>query len=218
MIAGIDEAGRGPLLGPLVVAGLTITNDRRLKKIGVKDSKQLTPKRREELAIQIQTLADRIEYVIIPADDIDRLRQKQTLNEIEVDAFAAIIEKLRPETCYVDAADVIEDRFGIDIAKTLTCHPSIISKHRGDSLYPVCSAASILAKVTRDHHVRQIEQELQEHLPMPLGSGYQTDPLTMDFLRAWLKHYGSFPPCVRRTWESSRLLMQNHLTKKLDEF
>jgi len=53
---------------------------------------------------------------------------------------------------------------------------------------------------------------------MPLGSGYQTDPETMTFLRAWLKQYHTFPTCVRRTWESSRLLMQDHLTKKLDEF
>ena len=219
MIAGIDEAGRGPLLGPLVVAGVLIDSDKPLKKIKVRDSKQLTPQRREDLATQIRALAHKIEYVIIPATDIDRLRQTKTINQIEVDAFAAIIDRLQPATCYVDAADVIEDRFGTAITKTLTtCHPIIVSKHKGDSLFPVCSAASILAKVTRDYHVRLIEQELQEHLAMPLGSGYQTDPDTMTFLRAWLKQYHTFPTCVRRTWESSRLLMQDHLTKKLDEF
>ncbi len=218
MIAGLDEAGRGPLLGPLVIAGLTVTTDGPLKKIGVRDSKQLTPQRREELTAQIQRLASQIEYVIIPAADIDRLRQHKTLNEIEVDAFAQIIDRLRPDTCYVDAADVLEDRFGADIKKALTCTPTIISKHKGDSLYPVCSAASILAKVTRDYHVRLLEQELQEHLNLPLGSGYQTDLLTMDFLRAWLKKFDTLPPCVRHSWESSRRLMQHHKTKKLDEF
>jgi len=149
MIAGIDEAGRGPLLGPLVVAGILIDADKPLKKIKVRDSKQLTPKRREELATQIESLATRIEYVIIPATDIDRLRQTKTLNEIEVDAFSTIVDRLQPDTCYVDAADVIEDRFGTDISQRLTtCQPTIISKHKGDTLFPVCSAASILAKVT----------------------------------------------------------------------
>jgi len=218
MIAGIDESGRGPLLGPLIVAGLTIATDNPLKAIGVRDSKQLTPKRREQLAEQILHLVTRTEIIVIPAADIDRLRTTQTLNEIEVDAFAKIIESLRPDTCYVDAADVIEDRFGTDIAKTLTCTPTIVSKHKGDCLFPVVSAASIIAKVTRDRHVRLIEQELQEHLAMPLGSGYQTDPVTMVFLRAWLKKYGDFPACVRRSWESARLLMQEYKTKKLDEF
>lgn len=218
MIAGIDEAGRGPLLGPLVVAGVLIDTDKPLKKIKVRDSKQLTPQRREELATQIRALAAKIEYVIIPAADIDSLRKKKTINEIEVDAFAQIVQRLQPDTCYVDAADVIEDRFGTDIADVITCPTTIIAKHKGDCLYPVCSAASILAKVTRDYYVRLIETELQEFLPMPLGSGYQTDPETIDFLRAWLKHYGDFPGCVRRSWESSRLLMQDYKTKKLDEF
>jgi ribonuclease HII len=218
MIGGIDESGRGPVLGPLVIAGVLIPTDDPLKDIGVRDSKQCTPKRREQLAAQIQILVTRTHVIVITASDIDDLRKVMTLNEIEADAFGKIIETLHPDTCYVDAADVNEDRFGVDIARHLTYKPAIVSKHKGDSLFPVVSAASIIAKVTRDQHVRQIEQELQQKLNLPLGSGYQTDPITMEFLRQWLRKYGDFPPYVRRSWESARTLYQDYKTKKLDEF
>lgn len=218
MIGGIDESGRGPVLGPLVVAGVTIDRPARLKRIGVKDSKLCTPRLRETLALQITSLASAIEIVIIPAKDIDDLRTTKTLNEIEEDAFATIVDRLTPEVCYVDAADVNEERFGTEIARRISCTPRIVSKHKADRTYPVVSAASIIAKVTRDRIVRDIERELQHALPLPLGSGYQTDPLTMTFLRTWLQRYDEFPPHVRRSWESARWLMQNHKTKKLDEF
>ncbi len=218
MIGGIDESGRGPLLGPLVVAGVLIPTDEPLKDIGVRDSKQCTPKRREQLAVQINKLATRTEIIVIPAADIDDLRKVMTLNEIESDAFSKIVATLHPDVCYVDAADVNEERFGTDILKNLTYKPTIVSKHKGDSLFPVVSAASIIAKVTRDHHVRLIEQELQKKLSLPLGSGYQADPVTMEFLRQWLRKYGDFPADVRRSWESARTLYQEYKTKKLDEF
>ena len=147
MIGGVDEAGRGPVLGPLVVAGLVVENDAALVKLRVKDSKQLSAKRREELSIKIKEIATRYEIIIISASDIDDMRRIMTLNDIEVNAFRRVIEKLKPSTCYVDSADVNEIRFRREILAELSYDPALISKHNADVIYPIVGAASILAKV-----------------------------------------------------------------------
>ena len=218
MICGIDEAGRGPVIGPLVVAGVCCDTDAELIKIGACDSKQLTPRQRETLKDQIKAVVHRYEIIVLPASDIDDLRKAMTLNELEVFVFSKIIEKLRPEVCYVDAADVNEVRFGRDILARLTYQPTLISKHKADDLYPVVGAASILAKTARDEHIRMIASELEQKIGLPLGSGYPADPITMRFLRAWLVKYGDFPPHVRRSWETAQQLMNLHKMKSLDKF
>jgi ribonuclease HII len=130
------------------------------------------------------------------------------LNEIEVNAFIKVIKKLKPETCYVDSADVNEQRFGRDIFSALSFKPTIISKHKADEIYPVVSAASILAKTRRDKEVRKIEQKLENELALPLGSGYPADPITQKFLREWVKKSGKLPPHVRRSWKTAQNIMK----------
>jgi ribonuclease HII len=218
MICGADESGRGPVIGPLVVAGVLVENDTELIRIGACDSKQLTPKKREQLALLIKKIVVKYELIVLPASDIDDLRKTMTLNELEVFVFGKIIEKLKPDVCYVDAADVKEERFGKDILSHLSYKPQMISKHKADEHYPLVGAASILAKVTRDEHVRKIAQELEPALNIPLGSGYPADPLTKQFLKTWMKRFGSLPPHVRQSWETSRQLIREHKTKRLDDF
>jgi ribonuclease HII len=218
MICGADEAGRGPCFGPLVVAGILVENDTELIRIGVNDSKQLTPKKREQLTPQITRLATKYELIILPATDIDDLRKTMTINQLEVFAFSKIIEKLKPDICYVDAADVNEERFGRDILSHLSFKPQMISRHKADEMYPIVGAASILAKVTRDEHVRRIAQELEPKLNLPLGSGYPADPVTKNFLKTWVSQFGSLPPHVRRSWETCQKLMSEQKTKRLGEF
>lgn len=218
MICGADEAGRGPCFGPLVVAGILIENDSELIRIGVADSKQLTPRRRNQLSPMIQKLASKYELIVMPAEDIDDLRKTMTLNELEVFAYSKIIEKLRPDVCYVDAVDVKEERFGRDILAHLSYKPKIISEHKADEKYPVVGAASILAKVTRDEHVRRIAQELEPQLDIPLGSGYPSDPLTKKFLQTWVEQFGSLPPHARQSWETCQQLIKNRNKKRLDDF
>ena len=111
MICGVDEAGRGPVIGPLVVAGVIFNNELKLIDFKVKDSKKLTPKRREILAMIIKQNCINYEILVIPAKDIDDMRKVMNLNEIEVNAFSKIIKKLKPEICFVDSADVNEKRF-----------------------------------------------------------------------------------------------------------
>jgi len=213
MICGVDEAGRGPVLGPLIVCGIAVESDRALRKLGVRDSKKLTPKKREELAAEISKIA-RIELVEISADEIDSLRGRMTMNEIEAKAFAAIVESLSPEIAYLDAADVDEENFGRAVGANLKCSAQIVSQHKADDTFPVVSAASIVAKVNRDRRVREIEREIGR----PIGSGYQTDGTTMTFLKDWIKENGSCPPHTRRSWEPAKNLMSLKDVRRLDQF
>jgi len=218
MICGADEAGRGPVVGPLIIAGVTFENDLELIENNVRDSKKITPKRREILAKKIKESAVNYEIMIISASDIDHMRKVMTLNEIEVNAFSKIIEKLKPDICYVDAADVNDERFGKNILSRLSFKPEIISKHKADDIYPVVGAASILAKTRRDEEVQMIAQELEKKLDMPLGSGYPADPVTQKFLRKWVKTFGKLPPHTRHSWKTAQNLLKESKIKKLDEF
>ena len=218
MICGCDEAGRGPVLGPLVVAGVSFKDDLKLVELKVRDSKKITPKRRRILARIIKEIAVNYEILVIPAKDIDDMRKVMTLNEIEVNGFAKIIKKLKPELCYVDSADVNEDRFGRDILAGLSFKPDIISRHKADDIYPVVGAASILAKTRRDEEVRDIELELRKKLNLPLGSGYPADPVTKRFLSIWVDRFGKLPPYTRHSWKTAQKLMEERVTKKLDDF
>jgi len=213
MICGVDEAGRGPVLGPLIICGIAVESDKALKKLGVRDSKKLTPKRREELATKITKIA-RIELVEISADEIDAFRKRMTMNEIEAKAFAAIVERLSPEIAYLDAADVDEDNFGKAVSASMKCSAQIVSQHKADDTFPVVSAASIIAKVNRDRRVREIEREIGR----PIGSGYQTDDITMTFLKDWINENGSCPPHTRQSWEPAKNLMCLKDVRRLDQF
>lgn len=218
MICGVDEAGRGPVIGPLVVAGVTFENDSGLLELGIRDSKKLSPKRRQILSKKIKEIAVDYDILVIPASSIDDMRKVMTLNEIEVNAFSKIIDKLKPEFCYVDAADVNEKRFGKDILSRLSFKPKIVSKHKADDIYPVVGAASILAKTTRDENVQKLSKNLQKKLNLPLGSGYPADPVTIKFLRTWVETYGKLPPDTRHSWKTAQKVIKESKIRKLDNF
>jgi ribonuclease HII len=213
MICGVDEAGRGPVLGPLVVCGVSIVNDSPLVELGVRDSKKLTRDRREKLAPRIIELSS-VEILEVPAEEIDSLRSRMTMNELEAMIFARIIDKLSPDVAYLDAADVNEDRFREMTRSCMTCTASLVSKHRADEEYPVVSAASIIAKVTRDHRIDLIRDELG----VEVGSGYTSDPVTRSFIQSWMDENGSLPPHVRRSWKTSQKIMNLNGIRRLDSF
>ena len=213
MICGVDEAGRGPVLGPLVVAGVLVESDVPLRHLNVRDSKKLSPERRELLAPEIEKVAT-CEVVVVPAADIDVMRAQMSLNDFEARLFAAVVEKLHPETAYVDAVDVDEIEFKRAILKQLPFEVEVVSQHEADDLFPVVSAASIVAKVRRDAEVRKIEAELGQ----PVGSGYPSDPATIAFLERWIKEKGSPPPYTRLTWDTTRRLLAEAKNRKLEDF
>jgi ribonuclease HII len=201
-VAGVDEAGRGSAIGPLVVAGASFPSDRieTLVELGVKDSKQLTAKRREELAPQIETLATGVRYFDLQPRSIDSVVNRgvklKRLNYLEAVAMARVLRELDPEEAYVDASDVDEARYGETILRLLPAKPRLVSEHKADSTYPVVSAASILAKVRRDAIVAALREEYGD-----FNSGYPSDERAMEWLEAWYREHRSWPSIVRHSWE-----------------
>ena len=168
MIAGIDEAGKGPVIGPMCIGGVKIEESKAhiLRVLGVADSKKLTPKKREQLAAQIKKHADGFFVLEVSPSQIDELRKIMTMNEIMVVCFSKVVEQLKPDLVYVDAADVKADRFADNLrrqyAKTSPDHAKkieIVSMHQADAIYPTVSAASILAKVRRDEMIEELKKE-----------------------------------------------------------
>ena len=213
MICGIDEAGRGPVIGPMIVCGVAVDDDSKLRELGVRDSKRLSPRRREELAEQIKKLA-MVEIVEIPAEEIDALRANMSLNEIEAVKFASIIDRLEPDHAYIDAADTDEERFGRMVQAHVRGPVRIVSRHRADDTYPVVSAASIIAKVERDRRVREIEREMGR----PIGSGYCTDETTMSFIMDWMARNKCLPPHTRQSWEPAQNIKRMEGLRRLESF
>jgi ribonuclease HII len=221
ILIGVDEAGRGPVLGPLVVAGVKLDSEAQnaeLTKLGVRDSKQVTPKRRQWLSDELKKKF-KFSLKVKPAKLIDEQRKKSTLNKLEGTWFAEVISDLHPDentVIYVDSADVSEERFAQYIKSDLTSHPTIISKHKADENYPIVAAASILAKVERDSQIEKIQSELNAEL----GSGYPSDPITIQFLENWIKEKGNLPPYTRHSWKTAHRLLNKYKTpvKTLDKF
>ncbi|MCW7069292.1 MAG: ribonuclease HII [Methanophagales archaeon] len=196
---GIDEAGRGPVIGSLFVAG--VLNFEGLGVLGVRDSKKLSSKRREQLAKLIEN-ATEVQVMELTAKEIDERRKSQSMNEITVDLFARIIELLHPDRVYVDAADVNPERFASNLRKKCNIRErdiEIISEFKADENYPVVSAASIVAKVHRDKSIRELATEIGAEI----GSGYPADPRTIQFLNRLLKEQkDNIPDCVRQSWKT----------------
>jgi ribonuclease HII len=218
MIGGVDEAGRGPVIGPLVIAIVTVKEIKTIEKLSIKDSKLCTPNQREHFKNQIQKVADQTEVLAISATDIDTMRKSMSLNQLEVYAFSKLISKTKPTICYIDSADVNAQRFADDIKNQLNYQPKIISRHKADTIYPIVSAASIIAKTTRDEMVSLIEKELRKTLDIPLGSGYPADPITQKFLKNWLQENHTLPPYTRLSWKTSQNLIKQSKIKSLDKF
>ncbi|RLG25247.1 ribonuclease HII [Methanosarcinales archaeon] len=198
LIAGVDEAGKGPVIGPMCVGGVLTTDMGSLKKLGVNDSKKLTPEKREKLSEQIKNTADKTFVLEVSAAQIDEFRKAMTMNEVMVICFAGVLKELKPEFAYLDAADVKPERFGRLVGERYGHKIKIISEHYADEKYSVVSAASIIAKVKRD----ALLKELSIKMGLSVGSGYPSDPKTKRFLEDWIRTHKEFPPFVRKSWKT----------------
>ena len=216
---GIDDAGRGPVIGPMVLAGALIDKKdvSALKKLGVTDSKQLTPKRREFLVEKIKEKAETFEIIIIPASKIDKSNGDGTkLNEVEALACAEIINRINkgykklpvfvdcPSTSIIKWTDYLRSKIKNLSNLELSC------EHKADKNHISVSAASILAKSTREKEM----DKLKEKYGSEIGSGYTSDPLTQKFLQKYAdkhKDAGIF----RKTWITWKKAYQNLGQRKL---
>jgi len=211
LIAGVDDAGRGAVIGPLIIAGI-IVDEEALKKIealGVRDSKMLTPNRRERLFAEILKIVRGCHVIKISPREIDRVvetgKKLHRLNRLEAKAMAEVISHLKPDIVYVDASDVSPERFSRHIAEELPFKTKIVSRHKADKTYPVVSAASIIAKVERDRSISILHAEYGD-----FGSGYASDSKTIKFLKEWVKTRGDYPDFVRRSWAPAKKIKASY--------
>jgi len=217
-IAGIDEAGRGAVIGPLVIAGVCADEKtvNSLKKIGVKDSKLLSPKRREILAEKIDAMVKDVIVIKIGPCKIDSHRKGGiNLNQIEAMKMADITNFLRPNKIYIDSPDRNLEKFTAFISKMVKDEPKpeIILEHKADLRYPVVAAASIIAKVERDKEIDELKKKHGN-----IGSGYPSDEVTVNWLKNHMEDNKEFPDIVRRTWMTAELMEKEKLQTKLGSF
>ncbi|MFA5745984.1 MAG: ribonuclease HII [archaeon] len=216
LVAGVDEAGRGCVLGPLLLCVCVIDKDKEkmFKDAGVKDSKLLSPQKREELFELIKKEAEDYKIIAIPAEELNVLMDRFSLNEIEAQKACFAISKLKakPEVVVFDSPDTSTEHFTKrikDNLKAISCDYNfkIVSEHKADLNHVSVSCASILAKVTRD--------VLLKDLVKSNISGYSSDPRTIDFLKDYFKKNKSFPSYTRMKWKTIDNIVKDAFQRKL---
>ncbi len=204
LIVGIDEAGRGPVVGNMFIVCLGVSEDylSELIELGVKDSKKLSPKKRFALAPKISRLAKVIIIESVKPEYIDRHNINAIFARFVIKSLEIILAaRLKIKHVYVDA--VSGRKFRDVIAKYLLTRNYDIPvsiEPKADERYPIVAAASIIAKYLRDSHVRKLHEEYGD-----FGSGYPSDPKTIE----WLSKYSSeseLPPIIRRSWSTLKKL------------
>ena len=182
LLGGIDEAGRGSVIGPLVIAGISFdpTGLESIRNEGITDSKKLSVQKRETLYTKILQSAVSVFVCRISPITIDNYVNYKKLNVLESRFMTIIADNLRADKIIIDACDVKPDRFKQSVLKNLTSKSvKIYCFHKADTDNLIVSAASIIAKVTRDREIKKIEETLCKKI----GSGYPSDPSTKLFLR-----------------------------------
>jgi ribonuclease HII len=213
-IVGIDEAGRGSWLGPLVVGAFCARRSdlAALRTAGARDSKLLSPSARERVYERLEQLGT-CRSVDLAPEEIDRYVAHNGLNELEATAFARLVRELAPTVAYLDACDVDARRFGRRVARLAGPGTRIVARHRADRDLPVVGAASIVAKVRRDQAIRR----LAESLGADIGSGYPSDRRTVDFVRRTVTAGARRPPWLRRSWATTRRVIPARTARTLDD-
>jgi len=206
LILGIDDAGRGPVIGPMIIAGCLIDSkfERELKNLGVKDSKQLTQKRREFLFEKIKEFATKYEFVIITPEEIDSSNKNNlNLNELEAVKMAEVINKINNGKekikVIIDCPSVSINKWK-DFLKMKVENLSnleVVAEHKADVNYVEVSAASIIAKCVREQEMDKLREIYGEQI----GSGYPSDPKTCTFLATNSKKHKD-KGIFRKSWST----------------
>ncbi len=228
IIGGGDEAGRGAVIGPLVVSVICVSKgkEKRLSDIGVRDSKMLTRRKRDFLFDEIQDICEEVKYYPISNEEINSaMRSGVSINQLEAMRFAQLVDELKSSVgrMYIDSPDVRAERFGTRIGLAATKPMGvvgvkgdgkkrgikIISEHKADARYPVVSGASIIAKVIRDREMERIERESG----VEIGSGYPSDKYTVEAIKSNLASK-KLNPYIREYWKTLERIKQ----RKIKEF
>jgi len=220
---GVDEAGKGPVLGSMFAAAVLASPG--AIPDGVADSKTLSPDRRASLArtlreddrVAVGVAEIPVERIDDPGTDMNSLTvaaQAEALAAVAEDGAASGIAD--PEdglSGTVDAGDTDAARFGRRVADGVPFDVDVRAEHGADEAYPLVSAASVVAKVERDAHVAALADEHGA-----IGSGYPSDPTTREFLSEYVEEHGELPPFARESWRTSRDVLAAAEQSSLDAF
>ncbi len=204
-IAGIDESGRGPVLGPLVIccAYCRREHEKELNKLAKKDSKQLTQKQREEIFRELKKFCE-FKWIEISAIDLNNLMERMSLNDIEAQVMAALASKLKNADVMID----MPDRYSWTFRKRMKkfgCE-RFEAEHKADEKYPIVAAASICAKLVREEKIAKIKKQVG----FDFGSGYPGDERTRDALKD-KDALAKLKPFIRQKWKTLETVKQRKL-------
>ncbi len=215
-VAGVDEAGRGPLFGPMVIAIASISREKEelLVRMGVRDSKALTPSRRRALRALLERVLDYYAVRVVEPAEVDEAVNKGQLNLLEARIIAELVRRaaseVELEVVYVDSPDPVPERFERLLTSLIGEGVRVVAENGADAKYVVVGAASIIAKTERDRIVEELKRKYGD-----FGSGYPSDPKTREFAERWLREHGEPPPFARRSWSTWSALARK---RTLDEF
>jgi ribonuclease HII len=215
LIAGVEEAGRGPVIGPMVMATVAIEeeDEPKLKAAGVKDSKKLSPSQRERIFEEIKKIAKVIKIIIIEPEVIDLSVESENhnLNWLEADKSIEMLNSVKPSIAFIDCPSNNILAYSNYIRTKLTSKMEIRAEHKADERYLVVGAASIMAKVTRDREVEKIK----EKIGVDFGSGYPSDPTTKNFIA---DNWQKYPKIFRHSWDTYKEASKVKVQSRLGEF
>ena len=222
-IAGIDEAGRGPLIGPLVIAVAAIEEGREqeLKNLGVKDSKLLSEPQREHILKHLEKIV-KYELIILNPSDVDSALESPStnLNWLEADHGAAILNKLDVKLdnsiskCIIDCPSTNIDAYKGYFSQKVDNKDTLLQvEHKADMNYLIVGAASIIAKVKREKELVRLKKKYN----IDFGSGYPSDPNTKKFIEQnWNNQ--EISPIIRKSWATYKTIVKKHAQKGLGEY
>jgi len=217
LICGVDEAGRGPVIGPMVIAAAAIekAEEEDLAKMGAKDSKVLSRGQRDGLRKKISDACTETAFIEISAEELDELMARHSLNEIEAMKIGELLNglKKKPELVIVDSPDTIAENFAKRLKKYVSFKTIIRAEHKADAKNPIVSAASILAKTRRDEAM----DEISAKCGTDLGTGYPHDSKAIAFVEksASEKTLSKF---IRKKWATTQNIIDKKNQKKLFDY
>jgi len=213
LILGIDEAGKGPVIGDMFVAGVIVDKSEitKLKRLGVKDSKLLSHYMREAYYNVIRKVARKIYVREVSVSEIDR----RNINRILADKYVEIVKEAikdfngEIEEIVIDLPSMSPEKLKNRI-KSLNFKGKLVAEHFADKKYIAVSAASIVAKVHREKHISQLKRVFGD-----FGSGYPSDEKTVSWLKEFYLKNGFLPNIVRKSWRTVKeIAPKEYINKK----
>ncbi|NQU97900.1 ribonuclease HII [Candidatus Woesearchaeota archaeon] len=217
LVGGIDEAGRGPVMGPMVMAIAVIKKESefKLQTLGIKDSKLLTPNRRNQLFDVIGDLC-KTAVVEISPEEIDEAVNSTTdnLNWLEARKVVELINRVKADTVILDCPSNNLEAYEEYIQHRVKDKKiKLVVEHKADLNYLIVGAASIMAKVTRDRDIEKIKKKIGKEF----GSGYPSDPRTQEFVKKYWDHK-NYSKYMRKSWDTWKKHQKENAQKSLGEF